>query len=76
MVRRWNKADLHEFFTCGSMVRSESKMTPSFRHWETGAMDVEATVRGGEGSERDLFFGAARKKTFFAMLSLTRYARK
>ena len=72
MVLRWKKADLHECFKCGSMVSSESKMTPRFVHWETGAMDVKPTVRGSEGRERDLFFGAARKKTDFAMLSFTR----
>ena len=54
MVLRWKKADLHAFFTCGAIVSSESKMTPRFRHWETGAMNVEPMVRERVGSEPDL----------------------
>ena len=72
MVLRWKKADLHAFFTCGAIVSSESKMTPRFRHWETGAMNVEPMVRERVGSEPDLLFGATRKTTVFPMLSFTR----
>ena len=39
-------------------------------------MDVEPTLRGRVGSRSALLLGAERKKTFFAMLSLTRLDRK
>ena len=62
---------MHEFFTF-SMVSSESNMTPRFRHWETGAMDVEPTVRGSKRRERDLFLGVTGKKIVFVTLCFTR----
>ena len=56
--------------------KAESKMTPRFKHWKTGAMDVDPMVRERVGSEPDLFFFAARKKAVFPMLSVTRRAKK
>ena len=41
-----------------------------------GGMDVEPTVRGRVGSRATLLLGVERKKTVFAMLSLTRFDRK
>ena len=64
----WQVEEMADSGNGSKMEKSKMK----FRHWETGAMDVEPMVRERVGSEPDLLFGATRKKTVFPMLSFIR----